>query len=113
MITALKEHGYSNFDISNISGHKNPHSVDRYFRRRRDEDMEDMADSLHLEASTSASSVTVQRVTKKARIITISPSGLKPATASELHQEQTCVNSDVPAIHFNGRFENCTFNVLK
>ena len=107
MITSLKEHGYSNVQISSISGHKNPHSVDKYFRRRRDEDLEDMADSLQLESSTRATSVHIEKVTRKARIITVTCDG---STADGNPREHLRNASEV---YFNGRFENCSFNVFK
>ena len=111
MITGLKEHGFSNAEISDISGHKNPHSVDRYFRRRKDEDLENMADSLHLESSASASLVHVQKISSKARILTMS-SEMCASTSGIIHEAG--INKPIqPVINFNGRFYNCSFNIHK
>ena len=71
--------------------------------------MEDMADSLQLESSTSASLVHVQRVTSKARIITIAPSTECSVTPEDQCRHPTIARA--PEINFNGHFENCSISL--
>lgn len=97
MVTVLKENGYSNTDISTLTGHKNPMSVERYSRKRRDIEFEAMGKALHL--GSTSQNVTIQTISKKSKIITVSDS----------IQNEDEANQRRMAIHFNGQFSNCNF----
>lgn len=96
MVTVLKENGYSNSDIARVTGHKNPLSVERYSRKRRDTEFENMAEALH--SGNTSRNVEIQHVSKKANIVTL--------TSNTTHQ---CGKEPSVAFHFNGSFTNCKF----
>jgi len=98
LVTMLKEQGFSNADVCEVTGHKNPSSIDRYNKRRRDTFFEDVATSL--EPAMSGKELEITNVGKKARIITVN----EPAAA------ETTKGCE---IHFNGSFSNCSFNIYK
>ena len=64
---------------------------------------EDMADSLHLEAYTSVSLVHVQKISNKARIITVSS---EIASTSGIIKETGNDKVTDPIINFNGSFHD-------
>lgn len=98
LVTVLKENGYSNSDICSYTGHKNPQSVDRYSRKRRDEDFEEMSSALH--QGTSSSRIEVQKISKKSKIT---------ITSSD-EPTNTLPCNRIVNINFNGTFNNCTIN---
>ena len=67
MVTVLKENGFSNSEICSYTGHKNPQSVDRYSRKRRDEDFEGMSSALS-SGTSSQRVVEVHQVSKRSRV---------------------------------------------
>ena len=99
-VTVLLENGYSNTEICSFTGHKNPMSVQRYNRMKRDSLHAEMATALH--QGSSKSHVDIQTVTKKAKVVTVTTA-----------QEESTHNECKVDIHFNGNFGNCIFNVLK
>ena len=100
MITVLKENGFSNTDISLMTGHKNPLSVERYARKRRDTDYSEMGMALHMGSTSSA--VEIQHISKKCKVITVSD----PTTSHETDEQDSQGNF---SLHFNGTFSNCQF----
>lgn len=103
LITILKEGGFSNTDISAITGHKNPMSVERYNRKRRDQDFESMAEVAHV--GTSSKIVAVEKVSKRARIV---------VAATENSSSTSSFQSDSAIkIYFNGSFHGCDINIMK
>jgi integrase len=98
LVTILKEQGHSNAEISQITGHKNEMSVERYKRKRQDEDYEDLSRSLQ----TGSSSTVVQlNRASKGRIVVSRPI---PQTDDITDQQPTAIN-----VSFNGTFYNCNF----
>lgn len=93
VVSVLKEHGKSNSEVSLVTGHKNPQSIDRYNKKRKGRDLEEMSDILSVEASSS--NLAVEKIDKKARIVI--------ETRKEANLENK-VN-----IQFNGSFSNCSF----
>lgn len=97
-ITQLKDQGFSNEEICNVTGHKNPRSVDRYDRRKRER--------------------TVEKMT-----VSLVPSNKKPCTSSVNNTQQIVhssiisnevlnVNAQKPPQFFeNCSFTNCSFNI--
>ena len=67
VVSVLKEHGKSNSEVSLVTGHKNPQSVERYNKKRKGRDLEEMSDILSVEASSS--NLMVEKIDKKARIV--------------------------------------------
>jgi len=47
VVTELKEQGFSNEDITNVTGHKSASSVSRYYRQRNDSEKRKLSESLH------------------------------------------------------------------
>jgi len=108
LVTVLKENGYSNAEICSYTGHKNPQSVDRYSRKRRDENFEEMSEALH--GGTSSKLVEIQRVSKKSRIVTISSS---ESVSERLCGSPSQRNTTSVTINFSGSFDNCEFRVVE
>lgn len=101
-ITVLKENGKSNEEIAQFSGHKNHQSVQRYCRKRRDQDREEVSAMLKAGFTDQTTSVSLGKYAKvvvKEREIAASANGLK--------------NENKPQIIFNfeGQFTNCSFNL--
>lgn len=100
LVTMLKEQGYSNEDVCEVTGHKNPSSINRYNRRRRDKYFEEIASSL--EPGLSGKEVEIVNVTKKSRIVTVNEPKVEGSSGGcQIH------------VHFNGSFSNCSFNIYK
>jgi integrase len=96
MITILKENGFSNEEIATISGHKNAGSVQRYCRKRRDNDYEGITTALHNGAT--GNHVQIQQVSKKSKVVTVT------------HNDSANASNQI-SLHFTGTFENCHFNI--
>lgn len=101
-VTVLKEHGFTNAEIAASTGHKNPLSVERYNRKRRDQEFETVSDVLHLEASSSHSHVVP--VPKKARVTVI---------RKELDDDEQASVSTSVHLNFSGSFHGCEFHINK
>ena len=95
----LKEQGYSNEDVCEVTGHKDPASINRYNKRRRDQFFENVATSL--EPAMSGKGIEIKNISKKAKIVTIN----EPTS-----NDTSKVNRE---IHFNGSFNNCCFNIYQ
>ena len=106
-VTILKEHGFSNSEICQFTGHKNPQSVERYNRKRRDENFEDMTAAIQLGASSS--SVEVHKVSKQARIV-VQQQSTSSTSYSKGPSDQA---SFLPNFHFhfNGHFHSNSINI--
>ena len=50
VVSVLKLHNISNTDISLITGHKNPQSIEKYNKKRKDGVVEELSNILHLES---------------------------------------------------------------
>lgn len=105
MVTVLKEKGFSNSDICKYTGHKDPKSVDRYSRKRRDEDFHDMSTALH--EGTSKIQVDVQKISKKSRVT------IKRCEETSRGLPGTSTTPAVINIQFSGSFQNCQFVLPK
>jgi len=92
-ITVLKENGFTNAEIAANTGHKNPESVDKYNRKRRDDDFASMSAALSCETSRNA--VVIKRVGKTGKV-----------TIREQEENQGSVHVNV---QFSGNFQNCHF----
>ena len=106
MVTVLKENGFSNTEICSYTGHKTPQSVDRYSRKRRDEDFEGMSSALS-SGTTSHRVVEVHQVSKRSRVTVTTRIPSRPPAS------EGCENSMVPVvnINFSGSFQNCEFHI--
>lgn len=102
LVTTLKESGFSNTDISTITGHRNPQSVDRYNRKRRDEDFEQLSQAAHL--GFSGQIVSVKKVSKTSRIVVASSSSVNSADD---------MSGGLTNVYFNGTFNNCEIKIIK
>ena len=99
-ITVLKENGASNEEIAQFSGHKNPGSVQRYCRKRKDDSFQSFSDQLT--DGFQKSCVKVEKFKKRGQI--------------EINKEvisNTCTSVDKMAVNvnFNGQFQNCSFTI--
>lgn len=103
LVTVLKENGYTNTDICSYTGHKNPQSVERYARKRRDESFEEMSEALH--NGSSSKFVQIQKVSKKSRVVIRT----SPERLSNVSTEAKASVS----INFNGPFHKCEFHVVR
>ena len=99
LVTILKEYGHSNSDICEVTGHKNEMSVERYKRKRQDEDHEEICSSL--QSGGSSSVVEVKRASKGRVVVSASTSKMNSPTSNA---QQPVVN-----FSFNGTFYNCHF----
>ena len=106
-VTILKENGFSNSDICKFTGHKNPQSVERYNRKRRDGDFEDMSAAIQLGASSS--SVKVHKVSKQARIVVQQSSS--SVTTSQVPPSGQAIMPPNFHFHFNGEFHPNSINI--
>ena len=93
VVSVLKEHGKSNAEVSLVTGHKNPQSVEHYNKKRKGRDLEEMSDILSLEASSS--NLTVEKIGTKAQ-----------AVVKTRRQENVATNVNA---QFSGSFSNCSF----
>lgn len=93
-ITVLKENGFTNAEIAANTGHKNPESIERYNRKRRDNDFASMSAALSCETSKNA--VVIKR---------IGPQGKVTIRENEDNQQGVQIN-----IQFSGNFQNCHFH---
>ena len=97
-ITVLKENGASNEEIAPFSGHKNPGSVQRYCRKRKDECFQSFSDQLT--DGFQKSCVKVEKFQKRGQI--------------EINKEvisNTSADKIAVSVHFNGHFQNCSFSI--
>lgn len=100
-ITVLKENGATNEEIATFSGHKNPGSVQRYCRKRRDECHQVFTDQLQDGFQKSSSKVAKLGSHGEIKITKEMVSIANPL------KENNCAIS----INFNGVFNNCKFAV--
>ena len=99
-ITVLKENGFTNCEIAANTGHKNPESIERYNRKRRDDDFASMSAALTCE--TSDNSVVIKRVGSQGKVT------IKEKVENNESQQNVIVN-----FHFSGNFQNCHFHCGK
>ena len=100
-ITVLKENGFSNSEIAANTGHKNPASIERYHRKRRDRDFQTMSSALQVEASSRR--VTIHPLSKSARIVA-------EEAKSNAISIPSIPSSTSLTMNFQGTFKNCSFN---
>ena len=98
-ITILKENGASNEEIATFSGHKNPCSVQRYCRKRKDESFQKYSDQLNGGFDKSCVKV-----------------GKFEHGEIRVNKEVISVNKEngigcAISVNFSGNFENCVFNI--
>jgi len=97
-ITILKEEGKTNEEIASFSGHKNPQSVQRYCRKRRDESLQEM--SSVLQSGFNHTSLKLPKVARGGEIVVE-----KNLLAAN---EETKTNIQ---ISFGGHFSNCSISI--
>ena len=94
-VQVLREQGYNNESITLVTGHKDPNSVQRYAKKRRDDGF--LCSSEVLQAGSSASNFRkVQKVIIDEKI------------ARETNVDVECSRA---TIHFSGNFQNCYINI--
>lgn len=99
-ITILKENGFNNTEIAANTGHKNPGSIERYSRKRRDSDFSSMSNTLSIEATS-----------KKVFIKNIGTHGKMIAT-EEFNERRVGESPEGSwRVEFSGNFNNCTFKI--
>ena len=99
-VSVLKEQGYTNDDICHVTGHKNPASVQRYVKKRKDDSFFFTSDALQAGSSK----------TESRRVI---PVGRGKIMIHETSKE-TVINGTTPSFgqssfNFSGSFHNCKF----
>lgn len=102
LVTVLKENGFSNAEICSVTGHRNPMSVDRYNRKRRDQEFDELGAAA--QRGTSSDLVSINKVSKKSRIVVSAP------TAISSNADNSAMNMN---IHFSGSFSNCDIKIFK
>lgn len=100
-ITVLKENGFTNQEIAANTGHKNPASVDRYNRKRRDDDFAGMSAALSCETSNNA--VVIKHVGNKGKVT------IKETTKNREEEEPRITIN----LNFTGNFKDCHFHLEK
>lgn len=111
VVTILQEKGIPNEEIAKVTGHKNPMSVHRYSRHRKDDKLQLISDHLNSEKSNSGTSK------KKTYEIAIENRTSNESMGNEVY-EYTCANinqnfhESVTKENVEPKFifSNCTFN---
>lgn len=103
-VSVLRESGYTNEQIASVTGHKNPNSVQRYAKKRRDDSFYQPSEALQAGSSASVSRKVVPMGNGK---ITVTEKTANITTST------TNTGSVTPKIEFlfTGHFVNCAFNL--
>jgi len=104
-VTVLKENGFSNAEIASSTGHKNPSSIDRYNRKRRDRDFSSMSNALSI--ATSKRSVVIKRIGSHGKIRMEEEACTSHMSSHDQHEQPQI------KIEFTGSFHNCSFTIDK
>lgn len=97
VVTELHSRGYSNTDICNVTGHKNPNSIARYIRETRDESRRQMSLALN-QGLNDPSNVTITRKRFTTEIST--------NNGCENCQKKMKIETNAP-INITGNIQNC------
>lgn len=101
-VQVLREQGYQNEDIALVTGHKNPNSVQRYAKRRRDDSFFQQSEALQV-----GTSAVVSR-----KVVPIGKSGR--VSIEEVQDKESAVDlvsNCQTSVFFSGKFQNCNFNI--
>ena len=103
-ITIFKENGKSNEEIASFTGHKNPQSIQRYCRKRRDESHQEMATILQTGFTESK--------TKLAKFGSGSIFLDSKMKMCEINERGDSTGLSM-SINFSGEFKDCHFTIDK
>ena len=109
-ISILKENGKTNEEIAQYSGHKNPQSVQRYCRKRRENEKCDVSNILSAGMTEQAKSLPIG---KYGKVVVKENINIGDTTTIAL-PGRGFQRTEVPSfkINFNGNFNQCTFQTF-
>ena len=109
-ISVLKSNGKTNEEIAQYSGHKNPQSVQRYCRKRRKEEKNEVSDILYSGLKEKSTAVSVG---KSGKIIVKEKTPSSSVEFFGIQSQQVAVQSTTPTItvNLNGNFHGCRFSL--
>lgn len=105
-VEVLREQGYTNEQIALVTGHKNPNSVQRYCKKRRDDSYFHTSETLQAGSSTTVSQKVIP-IGNAGKIVVKS----ETLSTSKSTTSVECSETSKTSFVFSGQFTNCHFEI--
>lgn len=113
-ISVLKSNGKTNEEIAQYSGHKNPQSVQRYCRKRKEEEKNEVSHILNSGLKEKATAISVGKSGKivvKENALSSSVEFCGMTSQQAAIQQASVTTQPAVTVNFNGNFHGCQFTL--